>query len=338
MNSKNNNRVAWISILQAITMAAVLIGHVDLAGDMNPEYPIACWIDKLQAFQMPVFFFISGFLYVRSSLFQKSYFGGVYNKLHRLGIPFLFMSMVMWIFKLCLPSSMLEHPVSLSWEYLFNIFFIPWNGPVRHLWFLETLFLFFLLMPLYKWTLKNKWSSLLWIVLLFGLTYQPYQILGIDSHSDAAKVLCLEKDCTFWLFFYLGMVVQKFNLIKYIQNKWAFIVSCVLYYILCFFPTIGFRNSVGLVGIIYIASLSYLLANKIPTIFSSYSRYTYQIYLMHMLPIMAVKFIYHRNLMSDTIWFPLCWIISLLCAIYIPTMIAKIVEGCPKHVKMLIGL
>lgn len=76
MSSKNDNRVAWISILQAITMAAVLIGHVDLAGDMNLKYPIACWIDRLQAFQMPVFFFISGFLYVRSSLFQKSYSGG----------------------------------------------------------------------------------------------------------------------------------------------------------------------------------------------------------------------------------------------------------------------
>ena len=134
------------------------------------------------------------------------------------------------------------------------------------------------------------------------------------------------------------MVAQKFDLIKYIQNKWAFIVSCILYYALCFFPFIGFRNSIGIIGIIYIVSLSYLLANKIPTIFSSYSKYTYQIYLMHMLPIMAVKFIYHRDLMSDTIWFPLCWIISLLCAIYIPTMIARIAERCPKHIKMLIGL
>ncbi|MGM9717075.1 MAG: acyltransferase family protein [Prevotella sp.] len=77
MNSnKKTQRVAWISILQAITITAVLIGHVDLAGDMNPDYPTACWIDRLQVFQMPVFFFISGFLYVRSSLFHKPYWGG----------------------------------------------------------------------------------------------------------------------------------------------------------------------------------------------------------------------------------------------------------------------
>ena len=74
--NQKTKRVAWISILQAITMAAVLAGHVDLAGNMNPNYPIACWIDRLQGFQMPVFFFISGFLYVRSSLYSKSYWGG----------------------------------------------------------------------------------------------------------------------------------------------------------------------------------------------------------------------------------------------------------------------
>ncbi|MGM9717074.1 MAG: hypothetical protein ACI3YQ_02250, partial [Prevotella sp.] len=68
------------------------------------------------------------------------------------------MSIMMWAFKLCLPSSMLEHPVSLSWDYAFNVLFAPWNGPVRHLWFVETLFLYFLLMPLYKWTLNKKWS------------------------------------------------------------------------------------------------------------------------------------------------------------------------------------
>lgn len=337
MCTNSTDRVAWISILQAITMAAVLIGHIDLAGDMNPNYPVACWIDRLQAFQMPVFFFISGFLFVRSSLFQRSYLDLVKNKLVRLGIPFLFMSFVMWGVKLCLPQTMLEHPVSLSWNYLFNVFFVPWNGPIRHLWFLETLFLFFILVPVYKWTLDNRWTSILWVAVLIGLTYQPYRIFGIDPNSDAAKILCLEKDCTFMLFFYLGMVVKKYDLIKYIQNKYAFVVSCVVYYVLCVSPW-GIRNAIGIIGIIYIVSLSYLLADKFPNLFSSYSRYTYQIYLMHMLPIMAVKYIYRSDLIIDDIWFPICWVVSLLCAIYLPTAIAMIAVRCPKGVRMLIGL
>lgn len=333
--NQKTKRVAWISILQAITMAAVLAGHVDLAGNMNPNYPIACWIDRLQGFQMPVFFFISGFLYVRSSLYSKSYWGGVKNKVHRLVVPFLFMSFAMWAFKLCLPSSMLEHPVMVSWEYLFNVLFVPWRGPVIHLWFVETLFLFFLLMPLYKWTLNNKWTAILWIVVLWWLTTYPYQYLGIDARSS--QILCLDSDCRFWIFFYMGMVVQKFDLTKYIQTKWALLVSCPLYYVCCV-TLFGSANIIGLVGIVYIVSLSYFLASKWPTLFSSYSKYTYQIYLMHMLPIMAFKYIYHRNLMDDTVWFPLCWTLSLLSAIYLPTMVAKIAERCPKHVRMLIGL
>lgn len=339
MNNKSTTKkVAWISILQAITITAVLIGHVDLAGDMNQEYPIACWIDRLQVFQMPVFFFISGFLYVRSSLYHKPYLGGVIkSKWIRLGIPFLFMSIIMWIFKLCLPSSMLEHPVSFSWQYAFNVLFAPWNGPVRHLWFVETLFLYFLLMPLYKWTLNNKWSTFLWIAILIGLTYQPYTLLGIDSQSDYAKILCLEKDCTFWLFFYLGMVVQKYDLIKYVQKIWVLLLSCPIYYVLCFYP-IGTKNLVGIIGIIYIVSLSYVLAQKYPTLLSSFSNYTYQIYLLHMLPIMAVKFLYHRALLDDAIWFPMCWMFSLLCAIYISTIVARIAEKCPRQIRMLIGL
>lgn len=230
---------------------------------------------------------------------------------------------------------MLEHPVMVSWEYLFNVLFLPWRGPVIHLWFVETLFLFFLLMPLYKWTLNNKWTAILWIVVLWWLTTSPYQYLGIDARSS--QILCLDSDCRFWIFFYLGMVVQKFDLTKYIQPKWALLVSCPLYYVCCV-THFGGANIIGIVGIVYIVSLSYFLASKWPTLFSSYSKYTYQIYLMHMLPIMAFKYIYHRNLMDDTIWFPLCWTLSLLSAIYLPTMVAKIAERCPKHVRMLIGL
>lgn len=338
---QQTNRVAWISILQAITIMAVLIGHIDLAGDMNPNYPIACWIDRIQqGFQMPVFFFISGFLFVRSKLYQKPHFflGGVMkSKIKRLVTPFLFMSIIMWGFKLCLPPSMLEHPVTLSWGYAFNVFFAPWNGPVRHLWFVETLFIFFLLMPLYKWTLNNRWSTALWIIILIGLTYHPYRFFGINLKSDYSKILCLEKDCTFWLFFYLGMVVQKYNVIRFVQNKWMLLISCSMY---CFnyVHPIGIRNIIGIIGIVYIVSLSYVIAQRLPSLLSSFSKYTYQIYLFHMLPIMAVKFLYHSDLIDDNIWFPMCWVVSLLSAIYLPTIVSRIAEKCPKSMRILIGL
>ncbi|MCD8237560.1 MAG: acyltransferase [Prevotellaceae bacterium] len=333
---KSNNRVAWISILQAITMAAVLIGHIDLAGNMNPDYPIASWLDTLQAFQIPVFFFISGFLFVRSSSFAKGLISGgvIQSKVIRLGIPFLFLSFSMWGLKLCLPASTLEHPISVSWEYFLKIFLMPFKGPCPHIWFLETLFILFLLMPTYKWTLNNKMATTAWIVLLFFLTFAPYKYIGISGEYE--NVLCLNQICRFWVYFYLGMVVQKYGLIRYFQNRWVLTISAALYYAAVIKGWGALVSSVF--GIAFIVSLSHWLSDIRPNLFSSYSRYTYQIYLLHMLPIMAMKFVYHRNIMEDSTWFPICWIVALLCAIYIPTMVAKVAERCPKPLRMLIGL
>jgi len=221
----NQNKIAWISILQAITIAAVIIGHIDLAGDMNPKYPIACWIERFQAFQMPVFFFISGFLYVRSSLYNKSFKELIISKWWRLGIPFLFMSILMYAFKLCLPPSTLEHPVSLSFKYALNIIFVPWDGPVPHIWFLMTLFIYFLLTPLYKLTFKNIYSIVFTIVILILVTKIP-QLLPYDFNNN---ILCLRKNCYYGLYFYLGMLAYNYNFVKLCQNFYILFASAILY-------------------------------------------------------------------------------------------------------------
>ena len=110
MNSETSktNKVAWISILQAIAIAAIVAGHVDLAGDMNPEYTAASWIDNFSQFSLPVFFFISCYLYVRSSLSKKTYKELLNAKVQRLLVPFLFITIVMFLFKLQLPQSVMS--------------------------------------------------------------------------------------------------------------------------------------------------------------------------------------------------------------------------------------
>ena len=329
-------RVAWISILQAITIIAVMIGHVDVAGDMNPDYPVACWLDKLQAFQMPVFFFISGFLYVRSSLFMKSYLELVKSKWMRLVVPFLFMSFLMWGFKLCLNQSMLEHPVSLSWSYFMNVLFAPWDGPIRHLWFVESLLLYFLLTPLYKWTLDNKYCALGGIVVGIFITFLPSILVVPNPH-----VLTYGRTCSHFAYFYLGMVAMKFDLVRYAQNYGVLVLAPIIYYTLLVVPSLLPYQYLWIyfVGIPYIISLSWFLAERWTNLLSNVGKYSYQIYLLHMLPIMVWKFIFKRHLIGDdTLWFSMCWIGSLLCAVYVPVLVAKVAEKCPKQLRMLIGL
>lgn len=323
------DKVIWISILQAITITAVMIGHVDIAGDMNSKYPIATFLDRFMGFQMPVFMFISGFLYVRSSLFDKSYKQLILSKLKRLGIPFLFISLVMYAFKLQLDQSSLEHPVELSLDYVMKIFFEPWNGPVRHLWFLESLFSFFALIPLYQWTLEKKRSVASMIVIAYLFTFIPTLFPNCNL-----EVLSIRKSSSLFVCFYLGMVAMKYDWIHWFQNKTSLCLSAILY-ILGFFLPIPFH---GIIGIPFVLSLSWWLSKVIPSLFESYRNYTYQIYLMHMPPIMVCKMIYNKGVLDDSIWFPCCWILCLLCSIYLPTLISMIVERFFPKFKILIGL
>ena len=322
--------MAWISILQAITMVAVVAGHIDLTGDHNPDYPIASWIDYLVHFQMPVFFFISGYLYIRSSLSKMPYMDLIKSKWIRLGIPFLFITIVMYAFKLQLPQDSLTHPVELSGAYILRMLFEPWNGPARHMWFLFTLFTYFLLIPLYIITLK-RWGDvavLIMVAYLMQVILAEYPLFNLNLFS-------LGRSLRHFLWFYLGLVVMKFDLIKYLQNRYALMVCTVLYFF-SFIWQIPFK---GLWGIGMIVSIAYYIAEWEPSLFSSFSKYSYQIYLMHIPPIMVCRMVYRRAIIAnDDIWFPFCWIATLLVAIYAPVLVSKVVERLPAKLKILIGL
>lgn len=147
--SNKKERIAWISILQALAIAAIVIGHLDIDGDLNPAHPIANWIENLMQFSLGAFFFTSGFLYVRSSQFNKSYCQLMKGKFLRLLIPYIFMTVVMFVVKASVPT-MMSREVEFGWKYIFEMFLFPWSGPARHVWFLASLFTFFALIPLYK--------------------------------------------------------------------------------------------------------------------------------------------------------------------------------------------
>lgn len=333
MNSETSktNKVAWISILQAIAIAAIVAGHVDLAGDMNPEYTAASWIDNFSQFSLPVFFFISGYLYVRSSLSKKTYKDLLNAKVLRLLVPFLFITIVMFVFKLQLPQSVMSNKVEFSAEYIFNMLFVPWNGPARHMWYLESLFTFFALMPLYKWTLKD--NKPLCAILMLIVAWAIQFIAGRFIHT--ALPFAFDRSMTYFLFFYLGMVIMKFNLIGYFQNIYALLISAALYLFGTFF-SIPLQ---GVWGIIMIVSISYYISLHWETVFRSFSKYSYQIYLMHIPPIMVSRMIYHRQMIaSDTVWFVACWMLTLLMGIYLPVLICKIFEKFPAKVRLLIGM
>lgn len=329
ISNSATKRVAWISILQAIAISAIVIGHIDLAGDMNPEHPIANIIEKLMGFSLEVFFFASGFLYVRSSQFDKPYSSLIFSKFKRLLIPYLFITVVMFVIKLALPS-MMGRDVEFGVSYIMKMFLFPWEGPARHVWFLASLFTFFALMPLYKWTLlrNRKESAILVLVLLCVLQ----QTAGVYISWD---FFAIDRSAKYFIYFYLGMCLMKWDLVKYFQ-KWPVFVVCTLLFVISTFFEFPFK---GYWGIGMILSLSYMLAQKKSNLFDSFSKYSYQIYLMHFPPIFLARLIYKKHILPiESIWFTICWILALVLAIYLPVLVSKLFEKLPRQLRLLIGL
>lgn len=329
--SNSKQRITWISILQAIAIIAIVIGHLDIDGDLNPNHPIANWIEQFMQFGLATFFFISGYLYVRSSQYDKSYPHLLKAKFIRLLIPYIFMTLVMLVIKNAMPS-MMSRKAEYSFAYIVNAFLYPWDGPARHVWFLASLFSFFALIPLYKWTIQKKNSSIITIAILF-------LIQQLSSAIPYTSLLAIDRSVQFFIYFYLGMVMMKYNLISKLHNLYTF-WACLLLYIVGSFYEIPLQTYWGIGMII---SFSYLLSKRerkqMMSWYKNISKYSYQIYLMHFPPIFLGRMIFNKHFIhSDLLWFPICWISTLLIALYIPILICKIFEKLPKPIRLCIGL
>ena len=332
------NKVVFVSIANAIAIIAVIIGHLDITGCNNdPNTPVANIIGAFGSFQMPLFMCISGYLFTMTSGFNKPYYVLINSKVKRLIVPFLFLSVFTFFFKMCLPSSMLEHGVGFNEAYLIKMLFIPFRGPVPHLWFVVSLFTIFLLSPLLKWTLKNHVCTVVAIVLLYTLHCVP----PVSSILGNKELLALDKTQYFIIWFFLGMLLRKYSLMESIHNWRSVLISGMVYVAFVYFIQFPFSEGICmLAGITLILSLSQMLAEKCEWLFASWRNYTYQIYLLHMFPIMGGgRYLYKTHMFeNEIIWFACCWIIGLSLAIILPTMVAKITEKLPSKIRILIGL
>lgn len=217
-------RIEYISIINAIAIIAVMIGHLDVTGvNQDPNTPIANVIEQFGSFQMPLFMCVSGFLFTMTSGYKRTYADLIKNKVKRLLIPFLFLSLFTFAFKLCLPSSMLEHGVGFNANYIFKIFFVPFRGPVPHIWFVISLFTIFLLSPILKKTVQQKTSMIGTFLVLALLTFTPPILKIIDF-----EYLAIDKTLSMLLWFYLGMVMQ-IEKVSYKLDTWNAVGFFVLF-------------------------------------------------------------------------------------------------------------
>ena len=147
MAAKEKNR--QIVLLTLFAMTLVVAGHSDITSDFKD-----LWIYKwVYSFHMPLFFFISGFLFaltVPNSQLNRISFGAfVKKKALRLLIPFLFINTVIFIIKagLIKDPSLMQHPVEFTGTSFLNSTLI---NPMGFMWFLPALFVVFIITFLFR--------------------------------------------------------------------------------------------------------------------------------------------------------------------------------------------
>ena len=297
-------------------MLLVVIGHVTLTNEFkNPATPVSAEIERIiYSFHMPLFMFISGFLFYYTKLSKnKSFVSVVKDKVKRLAVPFLFFTVCTLILKSVF-SALMKNPAELSLQAMLDIITFKSN-PLAEMWFISTLFLLFFFQPLYKWSLKSVPRVLL--MLCFCVLMNIFFPVGIERFN-------LSNISEYIIYFYLGILFSKYNVPGYLDSKISLAACAVLFAIFNIYMKENISILTPLVGVLFSLSLCQRLSRHMPQLFSSFRDYTFQIFLMGIFFQIGIRFLYLK-IDNETIY-PALYLTSILLGIYLPVAISLIVK------------
>ncbi|MDR1258863.1 MAG: acyltransferase family protein [Tannerellaceae bacterium] len=269
-------RITYIEIARAVCIILVVVGHY------IPEDSPAWYVtlhDAIYSFHMPLFMFVSGYVYRLSFRETIRYKEFVRKKFNRLMIPYFLVSLFVISIKLLTERDLhVENPVSLSSFY--EIFYLPSAG--AFLWFVYTLFFIFLIIPFFSTGKKLVFlfvASLILFILpvsftrLFCMEYLRvnlvYFVLGCIMFQEIHARAAAEKISPVLLF-------MVFSVLFMIENLYPGSQSALIS------PFIHLGLAVS--GIFLILYISRCLESKeglFKRLFLGLSVYSYTIYLLH---------------------------------------------------------
>ena len=313
-------KINWLLVVQGWTMLLVIAGHAPFdihAIENGAGHPIAGFIFKFAySFHMPMFIFISGYLFFLTRIKKTMpYTKMVHDKLTRFGIPFVFFTAIALVLKSVF-SQYMSRPANISFVEFLNAFVHPNDGPMREFWFLATIMWLFMFAPVFHLLLKNIWLTLSGIIIYLVLHYIP--MLNLDY-------FCFERALRYSIFFFLGMCFCRYDIERLFDKQlWLTFVVFVMLYALSH----AFNQAVPLVTTLLGFNLSIALAKVLdrilPKSFFSFRNYTYQIFLMGIFFQIFVKILYNSKI-APNYYMPM-YILCILIGLYLPVLIAKIVE------------
>ena len=316
------NKINWLLILQGMTMLLVVIGHAGV-WDTQEEMPRNIYLiyKTIYSFHMSLFIFISGYLFylTRLSPMASQKWGGyvdiMKDKLIRLGIPFLVFTIIGMVVKHYFASNVVR-PTELSMGELVHAILYPAEGPLAEMYFIAVILTMFAISPVLKWSLTKVYY---WVPMLAVL-------IVIKHIGPQEEFLNIRSTAFYALYFYIGLLVAKYDLIEKLRNK---VCDNSLVYLVAILGVaiyiLGLYTSSILLpygGWIVSLGISLVLDKHIPSAFSSFRNYTYQIFLMGLFFQEGVKYLYR---LTDVHYMVAC-VISVLVGLYMPVIISRLLE------------
>ena len=335
------NRLISVDIARAIAIILVVSYHFQPDG--SPE-----WYNLLQAniishIRMPLFMFVSGYLYIfiarERERKQKvvKYRDFVWHKFKRLMIPYFFVSSLIISIKLLTQNVMyIENPVSLS---AFYEMFYNTNTAGYFMWFAFGLFLIFLIIPHF-----NTINKLIIITIIaFVLYLIPVEFPNILSLADLKPR---------FVYFCLGCLVSDRTMLRNLPAKintliplFIFIVLCVSgFYIQSVFLKNIFDLLTSLAGVLFVLSFSELFgkfSEKITKPLLIVAGCSYTVYLFHTTFMGFAKAVVmkllHGNMVQNELIFIVSGLIVITTGVAVPILLHLFVVKRSKLFSFLIG-
>lgn len=204
----HSKRLLFIDFLKGIAILCVVIGHI---AAFNPKCNIL--IDFIYSFHMPLFFFISGYLYQKSSVIDIKF--NVLKKISSLLVPYIAISILAIIIHGCSVESIRGYFFSETrWGY----------------WFLPTLFILFLFLIIYRKILHED----KYFILVVIFTEFCFLLLKKYLPPFYCELLLVRHLVTYWPFIILGLYMNRIKirlpLILFCLLAWLNIVALNFYY------------------------------------------------------------------------------------------------------------
>lgn len=330
MNSaatKTKNR--QIVLLTLFAMTLVVAGHCDI----TPDYK-QLWIFKwVYSFHMPLFFFISGFLFALTTPGEKlkttTILSFIKKKAIRLLIPFLFINTTIFIIKSALirDSSMMQHPIELTWNSFIDSTLF---NPIGFMWFLPALFVIFMIsFPIRKALNIHLDKRSLYLIVITILFFTLDTVIQLKI-----SFMQLSKAIYYISFFFIGILYfDNKNIIDQFLKKYCIIIA-PLFLILSI--SLQFKGILAALFVVFSVTLSLVLEKKCPESFVKASTLCYTVYLFSYFPQMLIRgpIAHHFSMVNQYAFSVLSFISGLLIPIIIGILYLqlkrqnKLIERC----------